>query len=51
MLTVNVLRNLNAPQIRDGEYEESIMENFNIGQSVLRIRADDADNKVREAES
>ena len=46
VLTVNVLRNLNVPAFGDDEYSNSIMENYNIGRSVLRVRATDADSKV-----
>ena len=46
VLTVNVQRNLNAPTFGDDEYSASIMENFNIGLSVLRVSAEDADDKV-----
>ena len=46
ILTVNMLRNLNAPQFVEGTYEAEIQETHNIGASVLRIRATDSDNKV-----
>lgn len=43
-ITVNILRNRNAPVFRSSEYEETITEFIPIGQSVLRVVADDADS-------
>lgn len=43
-VTVNILRNRNAPVFRSNEYEETITEFIPVGQSVLRVVADDADS-------
>ena len=43
-VTVNVIRNRNGPIFRLDDYAEEISEFEAIGRSVLRVRADDADN-------
>ena len=43
-VTVNVIRNRNGPIFRLNDYAEEISEFEAIGRSVLRVRADDADN-------
>ncbi|WAQ96419.1 CELR3-like protein [Mya arenaria] len=43
-VTVNVIRNRNAPVFRDDAYEITISEFTGVGRSVLQVIADDADN-------
>ena len=43
-VTVLIRRNRNAPVFRNNDYEETITEFTNVGRSVLRVVADDADN-------
>ena len=45
ILTVNVLRNLNAPRFDNQAYKGEILEVHGIGQSVLQVRATDGDDK------
>ena len=43
-VTVNVVRNRNGPVFRLDDYTATIDEFVPVGRSVLRVRADDADN-------
>ena len=43
-VTVNVIRNRNGPVFRLDDYSATIEEFESVGRSVLRVRADDADN-------
>lgn len=43
-VTVNVIRNRNGPVFRLDDYSATIEEFEGVGRSVLRVRADDADN-------
>ena len=43
-VTVNVVRNRNGPVFRLDDYAATIDEFVPVGRSVLRVRADDADN-------
>lgn len=46
ILTVNVLRNQNAPKFSRTDYAKTILETHAIGQSVMRVKAEDADKKA-----
>ena len=43
-VTVNVIRNRNGPIFRLDDYATEISEFESVGRSILRVRADDADN-------
>lgn len=45
ILTVGVLRNLNAPKFDNDAYQAEILEVLSIGSSVLKVNARDEDDK------
>lgn len=44
--TINILRNLNSPVFSPSNYEETILETMQVGTSILRVTASDADRSV-----
>ena len=46
ILTVNMLRNLEAPVFDNGTFAATILETQPIGRSIMRIRAQDRDQKA-----
>ncbi|KAJ8318063.1 hypothetical protein KUTeg_003154 [Tegillarca granosa] len=49
-LTVNVIHNRNGPIFTSDNYADTIDENFRIGNSILQVRANDADGITVQAE-
>ncbi len=47
ILTVNIQRNLATPIFAQTNYKTEILEIQTIGQSILKVQARDADQKVR----
>ena len=45
ILTVNMLRNLEAPVFNNGTYAATVLETQPIGQSIIRVQASDRDQK------
>lgn len=46
LITVNVIRNLNAPVFVDAPYKKTIQKDIGFGTSVATVRADDPDAEV-----
>ena len=46
ILTVNMLRNENEPKFSRSDYQQTILETLAIGSPVVKVRAEDADQKA-----